>query len=92
MVLTRKKWNSKGQIALVSLMIGVFIFMLGMGFIDPIKDVISETRGVSQLDCSNNSITDGAKMTCLAVDLILPYFIVVVLGVAGAWISARFIA
>lgn len=86
-----KKKNKKGQMALVSLMIGVFIFLLGMGFIDPIKDVITEARAGDQLNCSSDDITDGAKMTCLAVDLILPYFICVVLAVAGAWISARFI-
>jgi hypothetical protein len=83
--------NNKGQMALVGLMIGVFIFLLGMTFINPMKDVITEVRGAGQLDCSNSSISDGEKMTCLAVDLILPYFIVVVLAIAGAWISAKII-
>ena len=83
--------NNKGQVALVSLMIGVFIFLLGMGFINPLKDVITEVRGVDQLDCSNSSISDGAKMTCLAVDLILPYFIIIIFAVAGAWISSKLV-
>jgi hypothetical protein len=81
--------NKKGQTAVLGLMIGVFVFMLAMVFIDPLKDVISESRSVSQLDCENSSISDGTKATCLVVDLILPYFISVVVAVAGAWIGAK---
>jgi hypothetical protein len=81
--------NSKGQTAILGLMIGVFVFMMAMVFIDPLKDVISEARGTSQLDCSNSSISDGTKATCLLVDIILPYFIAVVLAIAGAWIGAK---
>jgi hypothetical protein len=83
--------NNHGQAAMVGLMIGVFIFLLGMGFIDPMRDVITEVRASDQLDCDNSSITDGAKMTCLAVDLTLPYFILIVLATAGAWVSAKII-
>jgi hypothetical protein len=82
--------NNKGQVALIGLMVGIMIFMMAMIFIDPISDVITETRNNTQLDCSNSSITDGQKATCLIVDLILPYFIAVVIAVAGAYISARF--
>lgn len=82
--------NNKAQVALIGLMVGIMIFMMAMIFIDPISDVITETRNNTQLDCSNSSITDGKKATCLIVDLILPYFIAVVIAVAGAYISARF--
>ena len=80
-----------GQVALVGLMVGIFVFMMAMVFIDPIKDVVTEARGTSQLDCANTTITDGNKMTCLLVDLILPYFIGVVLAVAGGYIAAKFV-
>ena len=83
--------NKKGQVALLGLIIGVFIFLLGMSFIDPMKDVLTEVRGGSQLDCTNTSVSDGNKLTCLAVDLVLPYFIVTVLAVAGAWMSAKLV-
>ena len=88
MVLMRRK---QGQAALVGLMIGIFVFMLAMVFIDPIKDIITEARGTAQLDCSNSTISDGNKMTCLVVDLLLPYFIAVVIAIAGGWIGARFV-
>ena len=83
--------NLKGQVMLVSLMIGFIIFLAGMVMIDPLKDVITEVRGAGQLDCSNTSISDGNKMSCLAVDLYLPYFIVVVMGLAGAMVSSKLI-
>ena len=83
--------NKKGQAALLGLAIGIMVFMLGMAFIDPITDVIDEVRAGDQLDCDNSSITDGQKTTYLVVDLILPYFIVVILSIAGAWIGARLV-
>ena len=83
--------NNKGQVFLVGLMIGIIGFMAAMVFIDPIADVITEARSSSQLDCSNSSISDGKKMTCLTVDLILPLFIGVCLGMAGAYITAKFV-
>jgi len=81
--------NKKGQTAMLGLMIGVFIFMLAMVFIDPLSDVITESRATAELDCSNSSISDGKKLTCLMVDLILPYFIGVVIAIAGGYMGAR---
>lgn len=81
--------NRNGQTMLLGLMMGVFLFMLAMVFIEPIKDVISSVRGTSQLDCNNSSISDGTKGTCLIVDLILPYFIITIVALAGGWITAR---
>ena len=83
--------NKGAQVALISLMVGVMVFMLAMVFIDPLSDVIEETRNNTQLDCSNSSISDGKKATCLIVDLILPYFIAIIIAIAGALISARFV-
>lgn len=83
--------NNKGQAAMVGLMIGVMVFMVAMIFIAPLADVIDEARAADQLDCSNSTISDGQKATCLVVDLILPYFIAVVLAVGAGYISARFV-
>jgi len=83
--------NNKAQTALIGLMIGVMIFMMAMIFIEPLADVIDEAKDDSQLDCSNSSISDNKKATCLIVELTMPYFIAVVIAVAGAFISARFV-
>ena len=81
--------GKKSQTAVIGIMIGVFVFMLAMVFIDPLSDVISESRAAGQLDCANVSISDGMKLTCLMVDLILPYFIGVVIAIAGGYLGAR---
>ena len=81
--------NNRGQAAIVGLMIGVMVFMLAMIFVNPLSDVITETRNSSQLDCSNTSISDGHKGACLITDLILPYFLIAVLAVGAGWISSR---
>ena len=73
----------------MAIMIGIFVFFLAMIFINPIAAVITEARSADQLNCSSATISDGSKATCLIVDLILPYFIAICLGVAGAWISAK---
>ena len=83
--------NRRGQVMLVGLMIGIIAFMAAMVFIDPIKDVVTVSRGATQLDCSNDSISDGNKMTCLMVDLLLPGFIGVVFGLAATAIGSKFI-
>jgi len=83
--------NNKAQTAMIGLMIGIMIFMVAMIFIQPLGDVIDEVQNASQLDCLNVSISDNKKATCLIVELTMPYFIAVVIAVAGAYIGARFV-
>jgi hypothetical protein len=83
--------NNKGQVFLVGLMLGIVGFMCAMVFINPLTDVIDEARAVGQLDCTNSSISDGKKATCLLVDITLPAFIGVVIGLAGAYVTAKFV-
>jgi len=79
--------NTKAQAIFVGLMIGIASFMFAMIVIDPMSDVITEARSSTQLDCTNSSISDGHKMTCLAVDISLPLMIGVFIGLAGAFIT-----
>lgn len=83
--------NKSGQALFLAIMLSVFFFMVAFVFIAPLSDTIDEARDNSQLDCSNSSISDGKKATCLIVDIYLPYFIGVVLAVAAGLITARFI-
>jgi len=64
--------NKKGSIFL-GVIIGLFIYISGVLFLPFITDDITTTR--SSLDCSNSSISDGIKLTCLTVDLVVPYYI-----------------
>jgi len=65
--------NKRGGIFL-AVIIGLFIFVLGILFIPYFADDITTTRG--DLSCSDSEgITGGTMLTCLLTDLVLPYFI-----------------
>jgi len=66
------KMNKKGNI-FFGVVIGIFIYMMGVLFLPFFTDDITTTR--TALDCSNSSISDGTKLTCLTVDVVAPYFI-----------------
>lgn len=53
--------------------IGLFVFVMGVLIIPFITDDITTTR--TSLDCTNVSITGGTMLTCLTIDLAIPYFI-----------------
>ena len=77
---------------MLGIMLAIFFFMVAFIFIAPLSDVIDETRQTSELDCSNSTISDGKKATCLMVDIYLPYFIGVVLAISIGVLTARFIS
>lgn len=80
--------NKKGNIG-ISIIVAIMIFMVGTVTVNILKPEIDNARAADALDCSNISISDGTKLTCLAVDATVPYFIVVVLAAAGGMITAR---
>lgn len=83
--------SKRGQVFLVGLMLGIVGFMAAMIFINPLTDVINEARGGDQLDCSNSSISDSQKGTCLIVDITLPAFIGVVVGLSGTYVMSKIV-
>ena len=64
--------NKKGSL-FFGITLGIFIFVIGALFIPFFADDITTSR--TQLDCTNMSITDGTKLACLQVDLLIPYII-----------------
>jgi hypothetical protein len=42
-------------------------------------------------DSPNTDISDGTQLTCLATELVVPYFIIIVLSVAGGAMVSRFV-
>jgi hypothetical protein len=82
--------NKRGQNLILAIIAAVMVFVAGMLFLNHIKDDVTLTR-VTGLDCTNNSISDGNKLTCLGADLVVPVFILIVVSVAGGAIVSRFI-
>lgn len=79
--------NKKGAIML-SVWFAIFIFIFGILFLNFIYPNVAQTR--IDLDCTNvTGISDGNKMTCLATDLTVPYWILLVISVAGGVVLDR---
>lgn len=85
--------NKKAQTAPVGLaiIVGIFLFLVGMSAINILKPDITLVRGItSGLNCDNSSnISDGTKLTCLAIDWIVPGFIISVLSLVGGLITFK---
>ena len=79
--------NRRGQVLVLGMMIAVFVFIFAIITAPVIKDMINYGR--AEMDCSNTSITTGQKMTCIAIDLILPYFIGAVIFGAVAYLFIK---
>lgn len=83
--------KSKAQISGlgVAFMIGLVLLLIGFTAINFIKDSITEVRGISNLNCSGVGISDGTKLTCLLVDFVVPYLIIIIISVSGGVITAK---
>jgi len=80
--------NKKGQTLGISIIIAITIFIVGMMSINFIKDAVTDVRLATNLNCAAPT-SDGTKLTCLAVDFVVPYFIIIVLSATGGIITAR---
>lgn len=67
-----------GGLAIVS---AIMVFLVGMVVVNILKPEITNARDSDNLDCSNVSISDGAKLTCLGVDTVVPYFFIAIFSV-----------
>lgn len=82
--------NKKGQTVYLTIVAGLFIFLFGILFLSFIiseKDIAIGSQGVN---CDNANISDGAKLTCLGLETVVPYIIAAIGGVAFASIVTRF--
>ena len=66
--------SKKGQLIFLGFMIGIVVFIIAVMFLPVIKDLASDVRSPSKLDCGNTTISTGTKMTCIVVD-ISPFYL-----------------
>ena len=79
--------NRKGS-AFFGVAAFLLVFVFGILFLPFITNDIDTVRAA--MDCSNTSITDGAKLTCLQVDILTPYFIWIIVSLgAGLIVGIR---
>ncbi|HEC39996.1 hypothetical protein LCGC14_0509450 [marine sediment metagenome] len=83
--------NRKGQGG-IFVIIAIMIFIIGMVSVNLIKPDVTTLRSATGLNCVNASaISDGTKLTCLAVDITIPWIIVSIFAVTGSLIITKFI-
>ncbi|UCD20536.1 MAG: hypothetical protein JSW08_02025 [archaeon] len=85
----KRKKNRKGQVMLLGMMIAIFMVAFAIATLPALKSLIDSARDSAGLDCSTSTISTGARMACLIVDLILPYFAAVVIFGGLGYILAR---
>lgn len=77
--------NKKGS-AFLGVALFLFLFVMGILFIPFFTDDITTTRIL--LDCANASgITNGTKLMCLNIDLLIPYFIWFIVSVSLGYLA-----
>jgi hypothetical protein len=81
--------NNKAQSIGLGVMSFLFILIAGFIMINILMGEVTIARAV--LECSSaGTIHDGNKLLCLVADLVIPYWILIILGVAVGAIVARF--
>lgn len=84
--------NKKGQLGWgFAIVMMISLFLIGMLNINFIKDEVTRARNSANLDCSNSDISDGTKVLCLVVDIVVPYFIILVFSFAGGILAKKLI-
>lgn len=81
--------NNKGAGLFLSIIVAVFLFAGGMLILNHVKPNIDLFRSSDSFTCDSLTISDGAKVTCLGVDLIVPVLIVSIVSIAGGVITSR---
>lgn len=79
--------NKKGNLY-AAIMVSLLILLVGLTVTNFIKPEVTNAR--SLIDCTSPA-TDGTKFMCLNIDVVVPYFIVIVLSLAGGVITEKFI-
>lgn len=82
--------NKKGQNLFLAVITAVMIFAAGMMFLNHVPDDATLARNVG-LDCTNPNISDGNKITCIAVDSTIPVVFLAIISLAGGAILSRFV-
>jgi len=80
--------NNKAQTLGLGIIFFIMFFLIGMLCVNLLKPEITTARSSAGLNCAGD-ISDGTKLACLAVDIVLPYFFIIIFSLCGASIMGR---
>lgn len=78
-----------GKKNVTGIMTSIFVFVVVVSLITPLKDLIITFRDATHLDCASASVAVGVKLTCIFVDLWLFYFIATAIASAVTFIFIK---
>lgn len=77
--------NNKGQYLIFGYMMFLMAAILVLALSSPLKTITDQARDIDHLQCDYSNQSAGVYLSCITVDLILPYFLVTVLVVGGSY-------
>ena len=80
--------NKKANLG-IAIITSIFVFIVGFAALNLLLPEVDTFRIDMHCD-SAGDITDSTKLLCLAVDLAIPYWIIIILSVAVGGIVAKF--
>lgn len=81
--------NKKGQFSMIlGVMLFMFAFITAVLLSSSIKELTEISRDSSHLDCTNTTaLSAGEAMSCVAVDLYLPFFVITIIGIGATLVT-----
>lgn len=80
--------NNRGQSLGIGIISAIFIFIVGIMFINFLMPEVTEAR--NNLACSDSAnISDGTKLLCLVIDTVVVYWILLIVSIAIGFIIVR---
>jgi len=82
--------NKRGQSLGLSIMSLIFIILTGFLMLNFLTGEVTRSR--TDMACSDvNNIEDGNKLFCLVTDLVIPYWIWIIISIAIGAVVVRYV-
>ena len=78
-----------GKRNITGILTSIFVFIVTVSLITPLKDFIILARDATHLNCGGAGISVGANLTCIFVDLWLFYFVAIAIASAITFIFIK---
>ena len=81
--------NKKSQVLFYTLMLATVIIVFTLAIAKPTKEFITTAR--SDMNCSDSTISDYDKATCYGLDIILWFFLCLLIVIAFVVLGAKIV-
>lgn len=79
--------NKNGSVVIYGMMVGLLIILLSLYLAPSVQDFSNTT--MTSLDCTNDSVSNFIRGTCVVVDLGFFYFIGAIMLIGGAFFTYK---